>query len=106
MGNGNCKYWIIVLGLICYARQNASIAEAQNCANITNDYRKSIVHLKVEKTHRTTGAIDDIEGTGFIVDPAGFLITDYHVVSKDDDIDLVKITGALESRNGFHVPIL
>lgn len=81
-------------------------AVGQTCPKVTVDYRKSVVHLKVEKVHKTTGAIDEVEGTGFIVSSEGYLLTNFHVISQEPDIDRVTITGAIASRNAFRTPIL
>ncbi len=93
------RYVIVAFALL-------SQAAAQNCSKVVIDYRRAIVHIRVEKTHKITGAIDIVEGTGFIVQSDGYLVTNNHVVAKEADIDKVEITGAIASRVGFRTPIL
>jgi hypothetical protein len=103
---GKRKLAALAPSLIWLALAGSNVCIAQNCATIAKDFRKSIVHLKVKKIHKGTGVIDDVEGTGFIVHSEGFLITNNHVVSKDEGIDSVEITGAIASRTAFHISVL
>jgi S1-C subfamily serine protease len=82
------------------------LGAAQHCIHAEKDYRKAVVHIKVEKTHKITGAIDEVEGTGLIVSPRGYLITNNHVVQQDADIDHIDITGAIASRDRLHTTLL
>jgi hypothetical protein len=106
MALGRWKQTGLELSLIWLALTGSCVCIAQNCATIAKDFRKSIVHLKVKKVHKGTGVIDDVEGTGFILNPEGYLITNNHVVSKDEGIDSVEITGVIGSRNVYHIPVL
>lgn len=98
--------WIVAIGSCMAYLLNPRCGIAQNCESVASIYRKSIVHLRVEKVHKSTGVVDVSEGTGFIVHEDGFLLTNNHVVSKDEGIDSVTITGAIGSRNGYHTPVL
>src|SRR2546423_1831938 len=95
------KYLISIMAIgLC------SSSVAQQCNSIEKEYRQAIVHLKVRKIHKSSGVIDDVEGTGFIVRSDGYLLTVNHVVEKSAGVDEVQITGSIATRNAFHIPIL
>lgn len=73
------------------------LAFAQDCTTPAAQYRQGVVSLDVKKVKKVTGQIAEGNGTGFVVSPAGYVLTADHLVSRDPNIDDVKINGSLGS---------
>jgi S1-C subfamily serine protease len=75
----------------------------QNCSDIVNHSRLSVVHIQAQKTSKKTGAGRVYGGTGFLVSASGVVMTNKHVVAPGpDDESEVKISGAIGSQRGQH----
>lgn len=70
----------------------------QDCSQLSEEYKKSVVVLFVEKIKSGTGAVVTGTGTGFIVSEDGYVLTANHVVHQSPEFEEVKIRGALGSR--------
>jgi len=78
----------------------------QNCSDVINQNRQSVVHIQAEKTSKKTGAVRVFSGTGFLVSAAGLVVTNKHVIAPEPDSEPeVKINGAIGSQQAQHSPM-
>jgi S1-C subfamily serine protease len=56
------------------------------------------VFIKVEKTLRSTGRVEERTGTGFVISGSGYVLTSRQVVDADETVDQIRIEGAIASR--------
>jgi S1-C subfamily serine protease len=73
-------------------------ASAQSCSDVISQNRAATVFIRVEKTLKVTGQVEKGTGTGFIVSPSGYVLTNRHVVERDEKVDAIVISGSLASR--------
>jgi S1-C subfamily serine protease len=73
------------------------LAYGQDCTDPASHYRQGVVSLSVKRTKKETGRIVEGNGTGFVVSPAGYVLTADHLVAGDPSIDEVMINGAVGS---------
>lgn len=69
----------------------------QDCTGPASHYRQGVVSLNVKKVKKETGQVTEGSGTGFVVSPAGYVLTADHLVARDPNTDEVKLTGSLGS---------
>lgn len=74
-------------------------ASAVTLNQVVAAYRQSTVFIRVDKAHEVTGAVTSMQGTGFILNDKGFVLTAAHVVSGGPSLQ-VNVRGATGSREG------
>jgi tetratricopeptide (TPR) repeat protein len=62
--------------------------------------RNAVVFIRVLKTLKQTGQGEERTGTGFIVDPAGYVLTNRHVIESNEKVDEIKIEGSIGTTEG------
>lgn len=77
-----------------------TLVSATSLDDVVNRNRGSVVFIKAQKVNPSNGAITEVEGTGFVVNKAGLVITSEHVVSGSGGTE-VDVRGALSSREGL-----
>lgn len=74
-------------------------------SNVLERHKNSLVFLSVKATLHN-GLEDRSNGSGFVVDPAGYVLTCKHVVpTKGDSYKSVEITGVVGGRYGDALPL-
>jgi Trypsin-like peptidase domain len=91
------RYLYIYLLLTVGSILGSSTVSAQDCSDVFTAYRDATVYIHVERTTKLTGAVKDFNGTGILVSPYGYVLTNNHVVEKPADVDSVALTGAVGS---------
>jgi hypothetical protein len=85
----------------------AAAVHAQDCTDVVQSHRNMVVFIHAIITQKVTGAMSDQYGTGFLVSPSGYVLTNYHVVAgKSDDEPNVPISGSIASINASSTPML
>jgi S1-C subfamily serine protease len=72
-------------------------AVGQDCTAPASQYRQGVVSLNIKKIKKETGQVTVGDGTGFVVSPAGYVLTADHLVARDPTTDDVKLNGSLGS---------
>jgi S1-C subfamily serine protease len=80
-------------------------AIAQDCTAPASQYRQGVVSLNVKKVKKETGQVTEGNGTGFVVSPAGYVLTADHLVARDPSTDDVKLIGSLGSIHAAPSPL-
>lgn len=90
-------YLAILVGDLCDLR-----ASAQSCSDeVIKQNRAATVFIKVKKTLKVTGQVEERTGTGFVISPSGYVLTNKHVIEADANLDEIEIAGAIASREAF-----
>jgi Trypsin-like serine proteases, typically periplasmic, contain C-terminal PDZ domain len=79
----------------------APFARAQNDSfqTIDKESRKSIVYIHAERLPKDgVAAPYETSGTGFIISKSGYVLTNAHLLLKEDDASVVKYEGSVRSR--------
>jgi len=85
---------MILLATFC-----AIPVRAQSCPErVIRGIRGATVFIKVKKTLKVTGQVEERTGTGFVVSASGYVLTSRHVVEADERVDEVEIDGSIGSR--------
>src|SRR6266481_2805641 len=72
---------------------------AQTCPeDVIAQERGATVFIRVKKTLKVTGAVEERFGTGFVISPSGYVLTSRHVIEADDKVDDIEIAGLIGSR--------
>jgi len=77
----------------------ANTGSAQSCsqdAAIRN--RPAAVFIRVKKTLKATGQVQERTGTGFLISRSGYVLTNRHVIEADETVDEIEISGFIASR--------
>lgn len=85
------------------------LARAQNDSFQTIDKksRESIVYIHAEKLPKDgVAAPDETSGTGFIISKSGYVLTNAHLLLKEDDASVVKYEGSVRSRYLPPLPLI
>jgi Trypsin-like peptidase domain len=81
-------------------------APAQSCSeDVIGRDRAATVFIKVKKTLKVTGQVEERTGTGFVISASGYVLTSRHVVEADERVDEVQIVGAIASREAAVSPL-
>ncbi|MBA2659727.1 MAG: trypsin-like peptidase domain-containing protein [Nitrosospira sp.] len=72
---------------------------AATLSEVVEQNRPSVIFIKVQKVNPINGAITEEEGTGFVVNTDGYVITSGHLVAGGAGIQL-NVRGAHASREG------
>src|SRR5271156_6704977 len=71
-------------------------ARAQSCSEQSiNHIRAATVFIKVASVRKATGEVVHRTGTGFIISPSGYLLTNNHVIEPGEEFVQNEITGAI-----------
>jgi S1-C subfamily serine protease len=88
-----CAYYSLLV--ICYNIQ----MRAQSCPEeVISGNRAATVFIKVKKTLKVTGQVEERTGTGFIISASGYVLTSRHVVEADERVDEIEVAGSIGSR--------
>jgi S1-C subfamily serine protease len=86
--------WIWLLLSLVYAVS----ASAQSCSDdVIRQNRAATIFIRVERTLKVTGQVEKSTGTGFVVSPSGYALTNRHVVKRDEKVDEIAIFGSIAS---------
>lgn len=82
-----------------------SCAFGQDCTAPASQYRQGVVSINIKKVKKDTGQVTEGNGTGFVVSPAGYVLTADHLVARDPTTDDVKLAGSLGSIYAISTPL-
>ena len=99
----NSKRLLVMWMILCLCCLRSM---GQRCDSVAQDFHDSIVHIRLHLTHQDTGAIDEVEGTGFIISQNGYLLSNYHVIAAPSNTKMTDISGAVGSRNANRIPMV
>jgi V8-like Glu-specific endopeptidase len=75
---------------------------AQSCSDeVISQNRAATVFISVKQTLKVTGQVEERTGTGFVISPSGYVLTNKHVIEADAKVDEIEIAGAIASREAF-----
>ena len=83
----------LILGLL------SSELYAKPLGTVVQDNRTAVIFIKAEKVNQTTGALEEVNGTGFLVNKEGYVLTSAHVIASGPGL-AVAAYGAIGSREG------
>ena len=78
---------------------------AQCPSTVIERNRSSVVSIHVQKTIKPTGAVTEVYGSGFIVSPSGYLLTNSHVIERDQSVAEISIEGSIGSGRARPIPL-
>jgi hypothetical protein len=81
------------------------LACGQTCDTAAVTNRKATVLISAKNTLKNTGQVITREGTGFVVSSTGFVLTNRHVVEREENAAELVITGAIGSRSASSFPL-
>jgi S1-C subfamily serine protease len=91
--------------LIAQVSRSANLL-ALDFTEIDSKNRESVVFIKSIKERKDGTVKPSVSsGTGFLVDKAGYVLTNNHVVPRPDNDHTIQVVGAERSRNNFPYPL-
>jgi S1-C subfamily serine protease len=85
--------------IVLIAILSATPLVAQACSpEVIKHNRDATVFIKVKRTLKVTGQVEERTGTGFIISPSGWVLTTAHLVKADANVDDIQIVGSIASR--------
>jgi S1-C subfamily serine protease len=104
------RHWVTIalvstLRLLLLAPQIHAADGSETAGQIRDANLNSIVFISV-RAQRSNGLIDAFAGTGFIVHPAGYVVTCNHVVpAQNSDYIHIEMTGSVGGRYKYPYPL-
>jgi S1-C subfamily serine protease len=85
--------------IVLIAILSATPLVAQACSQeVIKHNRDATVFIRVKRTLKVTGQVEERTGTGFIISPSGWVLTTAHLVKADANVDDIQIVGSIASR--------